>query len=106
MAAGSSLLLTGLNATALPVPRRLPVSRSLTEKLDAALQADKPLVVMVSLEGCVFCRAVRESHLIPMHEREGLAVVQVDMRSQRLTRDLTYRMQLRVETPRCAPNAP
>lgn len=84
VATASLLLLPGLKAAGLPA---LPASRSLADELRVALRADKPLVVMVSLEGCVFCRAVRESHLVPMRGQEGLAVVQVDMRSRQLTRD-------------------
>jgi thioredoxin-related protein len=46
-----------------------------------------PLVVMVSLEGCPFCKIVRENYLLPMMREQKLPVVQVDMRSQRLIRD-------------------
>ena len=58
----------------------LPPSRSLQDELAAALRQGRPLVVMVSLEGCPFCRIARQSHLVPMH-REGGLTVQVDMRS-------------------------
>jgi thioredoxin-related protein len=64
----------------------LPGSVSLFDELRAALRHSRPLVVMVSLEGCVFCRHVRQ-HLVPLGEQGGVSVVQVDMRSQRLTRD-------------------
>ena len=40
-----------------------------------------PLVVMVSLQGCPFCKVARENYLAPMHRQDGLPVVQVDMRS-------------------------
>ena len=65
----------------------LPPSKSLAQELAAALGAGKPLVVMVSLHGCPFCKAVRQSYLAPMHRDEGLAVVQVDMQSRQATRD-------------------
>lgn len=64
----------------------LPPARALQEELAAALRRGQPLVVMVSLEGCPFCRIARQSHLAPMH-REGGAIVQVDMRSAQAVRD-------------------
>ena len=97
VAAASLLLLPDLKAAGRPA---LPPSSSLADELRVALRADKPLVVMVSLEGCVFCRAVRESHLVPMHGQEGLAVVQVDMRSQQLTRDFSGRQMTHDERVR------
>ena len=86
LAASSTLLLPGLFAAGLPA---LPGSESLSDELRDALRSAKPLVVMVSLEGCVFCRSVRERHLVPLREQEGISVVQVDMRSRRLTRDFS-----------------
>ena len=61
----------------------LPSAISLPDQLAQALAAGSPLVVMVSLEGCPFCKIVRESYLVPMRQEQGLPVVQVDMRSQR-----------------------
>lgn len=58
----------------------LPTATSLPAALDKALALDQPLLVMVSLEGCVYCRAARQSHLLPMF-RQGQPMVQVDMRS-------------------------
>lgn len=63
-------------------PAVLPPARSLPEELDAALRQGQPLLVMVSLEGCIFCRIARQSHLAPM-ARHGQPIVQVDMRSAR-----------------------
>lgn len=60
-------------------PVVLPAARSLPEELAVALRKGQPLVVMVSLEGCIFCKIVRQSHLAPMH-RQGQPIVQVDMR--------------------------
>ena len=37
-------------------PAVLPAARSLPEELSAALRHGQPLVVMVSLEGCIFCK--------------------------------------------------
>lgn len=56
-----------------------------------ALRQGRPLVVMVSLEGCPFCRIARQSHLLPML-REGAAIVQVDMRSLQPVRDFDGQM--------------
>ena len=61
----------------------LPPAIALPEELALALATGSPLVVMVSLEGCPFCKIVRESYLVPMRQEQGLPVVQVDMRSQR-----------------------
>lgn len=69
----------------------LPQARSLPDELAAALRQGRPLVVMVSLDGCPFCRMARQSHLAPMH-REGGPVVQVDMRSAQTVRDFDGRM--------------
>ena len=49
--------------------------------LAAALAKNHPLIVMVSLAGCPYCHAARRSYLLPMW-REGVPLVQVDMRSQ------------------------
>jgi len=59
--------------------KTLPLSRSLRAELARALAARQPLVVMVSLPGCPWCRLVREHYLAPMHEGDGLPVVQIDM---------------------------
>ena len=84
VAAGASLVLPHLFAAGVP---GLPPSASLTDELRNALRKGNLLLVMVSLEACIFCKAVRESHLIPMREQHGLDVVQVDMRSQQISRD-------------------
>lgn len=65
---------------------QLPLASSLPEALKQALAKSQPLVVMVSLDGCPFCKAARESYLGPMHQ-EGLPIVQVDMRSTRAVQD-------------------
>jgi hypothetical protein len=60
----------------------LPSTESLANSLDQALRVKQPLVVMVSLQGCAFCRVVRENYLQPLRA-SGLQVVQVDMRDNR-----------------------
>ena len=59
----------------------LPAAWSLRDELALALKSGNPLVVLVSLEGCPFCKAVREHYLGPMRTQQGLPVVQLDMRS-------------------------
>ncbi|MBZ0225627.1 MAG: hypothetical protein K8F51_06605 [Comamonas sp.] len=65
--------------------RTLPISSALPQELAQALAQHQPLVVMVSLHGCPFCAVVRNNYLAPMHEREGLPVVQVNMLDPRAT---------------------
>lgn len=65
----------------------LPLATSLPDELAAALKKGSPLLVMVSLEGCPYCRMVRENYLGPMREQQGLPVVQLDMRSNRPLKD-------------------
>ena len=72
-------------ATALPLRAApvLPLAASLRDEIAAASRAGQPLVVMVSLEGCAYCRTVRDHYLGPMRTPEDLPVVQVDMRSSK-----------------------
>jgi thioredoxin-related protein len=63
----------------------------LPDELARALQNKQPLVVMVSLEGCVFCRQARQSHLSPLH-RAGTVIVQVDMRSSQAVLDFNGKL--------------
>lgn len=65
----------------------LPAAQSLQAELAAALGQGKPLVVMASLDGCPFCRTVRDSHLAPLHAQMRQPVVQLDMGSQHAVRD-------------------
>ncbi|MEY5028129.1 MAG: hypothetical protein RLZ63_444 [Pseudomonadota bacterium] len=64
----------------------LPTSTSLARELAQARQRHEPLVVMVSLPNCPFCRISRQSHLNPMW-KAGMPIVQVDMRSDAMTED-------------------
>ncbi len=78
--AGAALCATG---AAWAAPAVLPPAESLQDELVLALKKGQPLVVMVSLEGCPFCKVVRENYLGPLRQQQGLPVVQVDMRSKR-----------------------
>jgi thioredoxin-related protein len=79
------LLLAAATLPALLRPAQaaeLPQAHNLKDELAAALERREPLVVMVSLQGCVFCKVVRNNYLAPMHEQERLHVAQVDMGSR------------------------
>jgi thioredoxin-related protein len=64
----------------------LPTPESLPAALADAQQRKQPLVVMVSLQGCAFCKVVRENYLLPLMHG-GLPVVQVNMRDHRALTD-------------------
>jgi thioredoxin-related protein len=64
----------------------LPTSRHLALEAAQAAQRNQPLIVLVSLHGCVFCERVRRSHLVPLLT-QGQAVVQIDMHSQAPVQD-------------------
>ena len=76
----------GVSAQAAPVV--LPTTDSLSASLEDALRLKQPLVVMVSLQGCAFCKVVRENYLNPLRA-SGLQVVQIDMRDHRPLTDFT-----------------
>jgi thioredoxin-related protein len=65
----------------------LPAPASLQSELAAALRDGNPLVVMASLEGCPFCKVVRDSHLAPLRSETGQPIVQVDIKSARAVLD-------------------
>lgn len=67
----------------------LPAAVDLRRELQAALLRGQPLVVMVSLEGCPFCKLVRDSYLAPLHVETDLAVVQLDWGSAQAVRDFS-----------------
>ena len=80
---GLAVGLTGIGPLgALAASVTLPSTESLAASLDQALRVKQPLVVMVSLHGCAFCKVVRENYLQPLRA-SGLQVVQVDMRDSR-----------------------
>ena len=69
----------------------LPAAQSLPDELARALKNKQPLIVMVSLDGCVFCRQARQSHLSPMH-KAGTVIVQVDMRQNQPVLDFAGKL--------------
>lgn len=70
---------------------QLPVPNALSVALVQALAQQQPLVVMASLPGCPYCRAVRDGHLGPLMAEQQRRVVQLDLRSQRAVLDFEGR---------------
>lgn len=67
----------------------LPVPTSLPDELAAALKQDSPLVVMVSLDRCPYCKVARENFLVPLQGQSGLRIVQLDMRHGEMVQDFS-----------------
>ena len=85
--AGASCLLAAGNTASWAAGAVLPAPLSLADELARALDKGLPLVLMVSLEGCPFCRVARDSYLDPLRRQEGVPVFQIDMRSAVSVRD-------------------
>jgi hypothetical protein len=81
------LALGGFAARLFAEEATLPAPASLEAELAAALKSGHPLVVMASLEGCPFCKFVRESHLAPLRRETPQPVVQLDHASMQPVRD-------------------
>lgn len=64
----------------------LPAPQSLRDELKIALAKAYPLVVMVSLERCPFCRVARDSYLEPLRREAGVPVFQLDLHSSKQVR--------------------
>ncbi len=77
----------GLAGAGHTAPLGLPVPDSLADELTFALKKGGPLVVMVSMDGCPFCKIVRENYLAPLQRQSGVAIVQIDMRSRQIVQD-------------------
>ena len=67
----------------------LPVPTSLSDELARALKKGSPLLVMVSLDGCPFCKIARENYLAPLQRQQGLAIVQIDMRNHQMLQEFS-----------------
>lgn len=72
---------TALPCTAGAQTSALPASAYLAAELSSALRTGHPLMVMVSLDGCAYCRIVRDSYLAPLRRETGQPMVQIDMGS-------------------------
>lgn len=86
------LSLAATNAT-LASAAALTVATSLPDALAAALQKGSPLLVMVTLRGCPFCKIATENYLLPMQREQGIAMVQVDMRSSLMVQGFSGPLQ-------------
>lgn len=84
LVAATAACASGLSVAA---PATLPTTVSLPQDLAQALKKGNPLLVMVSLDGCPFCKIARENYLVPLREQQGLTVVQIDMRNRQAVRD-------------------
>lgn len=60
----------------------LPTPRSLRAAAEAAAAHGHPLVVMLTLRGCVFCELVRNSYLHPLMREGRLVAVQIDIQDK------------------------
>ncbi|MGB4118316.1 MAG: thioredoxin fold domain-containing protein [Polaromonas sp.] len=90
-AIGATLAAVGSQWVALAASYTLPIASALDEDLASTVKQGKPLVVMVSLDGCPFCRVVRENFLPSLQREQHLTVVQVDMRKPTAIKDLQGR---------------
>ena len=57
----------------------LPVPASLSQAALTAKAKGEPLVVLISLPGCVYCELVRRSYLLPARLNDGLQAWQLDV---------------------------
>ena len=57
----------------------LPVPASLPQAALAARAKGEPLVVLISLPGCVYCELVRRSYLLPARRDDGLQAWQLNV---------------------------
>lgn len=59
--------------TTLPVPTSLPQAARLAQA------KGEPLVMLISLPGCVYCELVRRNYLLPLVQASGLQAWQLDV---------------------------
>lgn len=73
------LLTTFPSVSTMAAGPELPTSKSLQNDISTALKTSKPLIVLVSLDNCPFCKIARENYLLPLMREQSLAVVQVNL---------------------------
>ena len=61
----------------------LPVPASLPQTAAAAKARRQPLVLLITLPGCVYCELVRRSYLMPLLPDTGLQAWQLDVTDRR-----------------------
>ena len=71
---------------ALAGAKALPHTQSLRDSVQAAVKSGQPLIVMVSLPNCPFCKVVRENYLMEL-SAHTVPVVQVDFKSAQPLQD-------------------
>lgn len=74
----ASLVLPWRAAASAARTQRLPRPQSLTAEIERALRARRALVLMVSLDGCPYCKLVRDAYLVPLLAG-GQPVVQIEL---------------------------
>ena len=57
----------------------LPVLTSLPQAAQAAKAKGEPLIVLISLPGCVYCELVRRNYLLPARLNDGLQAWQLNV---------------------------
>lgn len=83
----SALVLPTLPTLANAAAATLPNAKSLRDELAMALKVGNPLLVLVSLDACPYCKVVRDHYLGPMRVQDSLPVVQVNMHSNAALQD-------------------
>jgi thioredoxin-related protein len=69
----------------------LPLAKDLAYELSLVASRQEPLIVMVSLEGCAFCKIARENYLRAVQQEQKLRIVQLDMHKSMVTIDFAGR---------------
>ncbi len=57
----------------------LPLAKNLSQALREAVTKQEPLILMVSLEGCPFCKIARDHYLRSVEQEQKLKIVQLNM---------------------------
>lgn len=57
----------------------LPLAKNLSQDLRVAVAKHEPLIVMVSLDACPFCKIARDNYLRSVEQEQKLKMVQLDM---------------------------
>ena len=65
----------------------LATAKNLKLELEQALSKQEPLIIMVSLDGCPFCKIARDHYLRSVQLEQKLRIVQVDMGSRSVVLD-------------------
>ncbi len=69
----------------------LPIAKNLSQELSQALVKHEPLIVIVSLDGCPFCKIARDNYLRSVQMEQKLKIVQLDMQKSTVVVDFQGR---------------